>query len=172
MAPSHSQDLLGLFPPAPPLPTSLPPDSDEAAPGQNDTALSNLSSVPGAESTRLDSSNVETSEGQINQSQLSNNSREVSALLNDIQDLQNDIKEAQSPPEEQPNGEKGVEGDGGLGWGALGGAEEGGRGGVEMAAAAWPDSPAFSDAPQPALPALGEPDRHFKYALKHSKLDV
>ena len=155
MAPSHSQDLLGLFPPAPPLPTSLPPDSEDPAPGQNDTALSNISSVPGAESTRLDSSNVETSEGQINQSQISNNSREVSALLNDIQDLQNDIKEAQSPPEEQPNGDGGEKGDGDDGWGALGGAQEFG-GGVESATA-WPDSPAFSDAPQPALPAKQRP---------------
>ena len=167
MAPSHSQDLLGLFPPAPPLPTSLPPDSEDIA-GQNDTALSNISSVPGAESTRLDSSNVETSEGQINQSQISNNSREVSALLNDIQDLQNDIKEAQSPPEEQPNsdgGEKigGGESDGGLvlptGWGAIGGTPVGhqeGGGGVEIVPA-WPDSPAFSDAPQPALPVKQRP---------------
>merc|ERR1719391_759984 len=157
LAPSHSQDLLGLFPPAPPLPTSLPPaDSDDPAPGQNDTALSNISSVPGAESTRLDSSNVETSEGQINQSQISNNSREVSALLNDIQDLQNDIKEAQSPPEEQPNGDEGEKGDhGGDGWGALGVAQEV-VGGVEIASV-WPDSPAFSDAPQPALPVKQRP---------------
>ena len=83
MAPSHSQDLLGLFPPAPPLPTSLPPDSEDPTPGQNDTALSNISSVPGAESTRLDSSNVETSEGQINQSQISNNSRWTGGMFED-----------------------------------------------------------------------------------------
>ena len=99
---------------------------------------------------------METSEGQINQSQISNNSREVSALLNDIQDLQNDIKEAQSPPEEQPNGDEGEKGDhGGDGWGALGGAQEVG-GGVEIASV-WPDSPAFSDAPQPALPVKQRP---------------
>ena len=56
---------------------------------------------------------METSEGLIiNQSQISNNSREVSALLNDIQDLHNDIKEAQSPPEEQPNGELSEKNDG------------------------------------------------------------
>ena len=167
MAPSHSQDLLGLFPPAPPLPTTLPPDLEDASSGQNDTALSNLSSVPGAESTRLDvSSNMETSEGLIiNQSQISNNSREVSALLNDIKDLHNDIKEAQSPPEEQPNGElseknDGFGNDGGPGppadWSTLGSQDSGG-GNIDISASAWPDSPAFSDAPQPALPAKQRP---------------
>merc|ERR1719447_1529146 len=166
MAPSHSQDLLGLFPPAPPLPTTLPPDLEDTASGQNDTALSNLSSVPGAESTRLDvSSNMETSEGLIiNQSQISNNSREVSALLNDIQDLHNDIKEAQSPPEE-PNGElseknDGFGNDGGPGppadWSTLGSQDSGG-GNTDISASAWPDSPAFSDAPQPELPAKQRP---------------
>ena len=109
---------------------------------------------------------METSEGLIiNQSQISNNSREVSALLNDIQDLHNDIKEAQSPPEEQPNGElseknDGFGNDGGPGppadWSTLGSQDSGG-GNTDISASAWPDSPAFSDAPQPALPAKQRP---------------
>jgi len=78
---SHSQDLLGLFPV---LDTSVGADvsgADASASGA--TELHSVSGgVPGAESTRLDTSEV---------SHHSNTSKEVSDLLNDIHDLNNDI---------------------------------------------------------------------------------
>merc|ERR1719508_504657 len=93
---SHSQDLLGLFPV---LDNSAGTDvsTGEGLSASGTTELHSVSGgLPGAESTRLDTSEV---------SHLSNNtSKEVSDLLNDINDLNNDIKDAtkdsyETPPE-------------------------------------------------------------------------
>ena len=82
---SHSQDLLGLFPV---LDTSAGTDVSGAdlLSASGTTELHSVSGgVPGAESTRLDTSEV---------SHHSNTSKEVSDLLNDIHDLNNDIHDA------------------------------------------------------------------------------
>jgi hypothetical protein len=91
---SHAQDLLGLFPV---LDTSAGADtsSGDILSASATTELHSVSGgLPGAESTRLDTSEV---------SHLSNTSKEVSDLLNDIQDLNNDIQDANKtsdiPPE-------------------------------------------------------------------------
>jgi len=90
---SHTQDLLGLFPV---LDSSTGTDvsSADALSASVTTELHVSGGLPGAESTRLDSSEV---------SQFSNTSKEVSDLLNDIQDLNNDIKDGTNnvdiPPE-------------------------------------------------------------------------
>merc|ERR1719318_1502988 len=82
---SHSQDLLGLFPV---LDTSAGTDvsGGDVLSASGTTELHSVSGgVPGAESTRLDTSEV---------SHHSNTSKEVSDLLNDIHDLNNDIHDA------------------------------------------------------------------------------
>eukprot|EP00090_Calanus_glacialis_P027285 TRINITY_DN4295_c0_g1_i2.p1 TRINITY_DN4295_c0_g1~~TRINITY_DN4295_c0_g1_i2.p1 ORF type:complete len:1042 (-),score=254.32 TRINITY_DN4295_c0_g1_i2:278-3403(-) len=82
---SHSQDLLGLFPV---LDTSAGTDvsGGDLLSASGTTELHSVSGgVPGAESTRLDTSEV---------SHHSNTSKEVSDLLNDIHDLNNDIHDA------------------------------------------------------------------------------
>jgi len=90
---SHTQDLLGLFPV---LDSSTGTDvsSADVLSASATTELHVSGGLPGAESTRLDSSEV---------SHLSNTSKEVSDLLNDIQDLNNDIqddtKNVDIPPE-------------------------------------------------------------------------
>jgi len=91
---SHAQDLLGLFPV---LDTSVGTDvsSGDILSASATTEIHSVSGgLPGAESTRLDISEV---------SHLSNTSKEVSDLLNDIQDLNNDIQDANKtsdiPPE-------------------------------------------------------------------------
>ena len=84
---SHTQDLLGLFS------TDINFDTAQATPNTtldtpNTTAESNeVTGLPGAESTRLDTSDN------------SHLSREVSDLLSDINNLNNDIHEATDPPE-------------------------------------------------------------------------
>jgi len=93
---SHAQDLLGLFPV---LDSSTGADVSSAdilsaSAASATTELHVSGGLPGAESTRLDSSEV---------SHHSNTSKEVSDLLNDIQDLNNDIqddtKNVDIPPE-------------------------------------------------------------------------
>jgi len=88
---SHSQDLLGLFPV---LDNSAATDVSSGD-GLSTSGATELGGLPGAESTRLDTSEV---------SHNSNTSKEVSDLLNDIHDLNNDIQDANKdtydvPPE-------------------------------------------------------------------------
>ena len=71
---SHSQDLLGMFPV---LDNSAVTDVSSGD-GLSTSGATELGGLPGAESTRLDTSEV---------SHNSNMSKEVSDLLNDIHDL-------------------------------------------------------------------------------------
>merc|ERR1712004_663675 len=66
----------------------------------------------------------------------------------------------EQPVEELSEKNDGFGNDGGPGppadWSTLGSQDSGG-GNIDISASAWPDSPAFSDAPQPALPAKQRP---------------
>jgi len=93
---SHSQDLLGLFPV---MDISAGTDvsgfsGGEGLSASGTTELHSVSGgLPGAESTRLDTSEV---------SHHSNTSKEVSDLLNDIKDLNNDIQDSTKNSDEAP----------------------------------------------------------------------
>lgn len=77
---SHSQDLLGLFPDLSVSTDTAPPDTGATQPDQLSVGL------PGAESTRLDTSQ-------------SNTSKEVSDLLTDINELNNELHEVEPKAE-------------------------------------------------------------------------